>query len=612
MEQSVVKRSTPKLRPGTGRAVTNRPFGFRKRVHEVPELSCIPTKAAAIVLIVVDEPPKVEYLRGRRTGIIIKANNIPRDEDGLEFVKAFWEAEVIDIGTDELGNSDKEMPEIDANRLESLRSSVAGRPSASSSRSEQDQSGSSYCLSELPSGVSRINAGGSATSGDSRSDRSSSVSHISAPRMSCATARTSVISIAGEPMDSFFSDEQETRRDSQASDVRSHGSASTLDETADKQTLGETTLEGSSLEATVLEDEYENGSVGGGLEESEQEESIVSDPCSISRSRTSGASMVEHEDDEAESDHNMTTNQTAASESASAPTSMERSRSSNGFDLSSPDPDASKKLTFNEPDSSGKKQRQSLLDAVPEVLAPDQDGEDLALPEGKPPAAVKKQSRPKPPGRLPERLETMGRASYCTTDSYAPKSSRLSLLAPRPVVDDAVETRQSSRRRIPPLQYWRNERVEYARASGAAVPEIVDLVVVEPESTPKWARRRQGKPAQQASSADNKEPADDENAESDLSAKPTKRKARRPPRDDDDEPSKKKKKSKARRGDSGSEDAAPAHKKRSAFFLFCDEKRSEARALHPGLTVTELAKEMAIMWKALSSEERQPFRDAAA
>jgi hypothetical protein len=36
---------------------------------------------------------------------------------------------------------------------------------------------------------------------------------------------------------------------------------------------------------------------------------------------------------------------------------------------------------------------------------------------------------------LVDRHETMGRASYGNTDSYAPKSSRLSEIAPRPQVD---------------------------------------------------------------------------------------------------------------------------------------------------------------------------------
>ena len=66
----------------------------------------------------------------------------------------------------------------------------------------------------------------------------------------------------------------------------------------------------------------------------------------------------------------------------------------------------------------------------------------------------------------------MGRASYCETDSYAPKASRLSEIAPRPQVDEGGE-RRSKRRKMRPLQYWRGERVDYARASGAAVPEGV-------------------------------------------------------------------------------------------------------------------------------------------
>jgi hypothetical protein len=65
----------------------------------------------------------------------------------------------------------------------------------------------------------------------------------------------------------------------------------------------------------------------------------------------------------------------------------------------------------------------------------------------------------------------MGRASYGNTDSYAPKASRLSEIAPRPQVDEDAGERRSKRRKIRPLQYWRGERVDYARARGAAVPE---------------------------------------------------------------------------------------------------------------------------------------------
>ena len=84
-------------------------------------------------------------------------------------------------------------------------------------------------------------------------------------------------------------------------------------------------------------------------------------------------------------------------------------------------------------------------------------------------------------GRMPlvDRHETMGRASYCQTDSYAPKASRLSEIAPRPNLEDDGK-RRSKRRKIRPLQYWRGERIEYARAPSAAVPEGVSL--------PAWAR----------------------------------------------------------------------------------------------------------------------------
>ena len=86
-------------------------------------------------------------------------------------------------------------------------------------------------------------------------------------------------------------------------------------------------------------------------------------------------------------------------------------------------------------------------------------------------------------GRMPlvDRHETMGRASYCQTDSYAPKASRLSEIAPRPNFEDDGK-RRSKRRKIRPLQYWRGERIEYARAPSAAVPEGASL--------PAWTRVR--------------------------------------------------------------------------------------------------------------------------
>ena len=88
--------------------------------------------------------------------------------------------------------------------------------------------------------------------------------------------------------------------------------------------------------------------------------------------------------------------------------------------------------------------------------------------------ATKEKSRKRPAedGRiqLVDRHEKMGRASYCKTDSYAPKSSRLSEIAPRPMDEDDGK-RRSKRRKLRPLQYWRGERIEYARAAGAAVPE---------------------------------------------------------------------------------------------------------------------------------------------
>ena len=55
-----------------------------------------------------------------------------------------------------------------------------------------------------------------------------------------------------------------------------------------------------------------------------------------------------------------------------------------------------------------------------------------------------------------------------TVGQKVPKKGRLSLLAPRPQFreDEAAGLRRSRRRKVAPLDFWRNERFEYARGTG--------------------------------------------------------------------------------------------------------------------------------------------------
>jgi hypothetical protein len=53
-------------------------------------------------------------------------------------------------------------------------------------------------------------------------------------------------------------------------------------------------------------------------------------------------------------------------------------------------------------------------------------------------------------------------------------------------------------------------------------------------------------------------------------------------------------------------------KRASPYFLFQGEKREEVAAKNPDLRVTEIAKEIGKMWKALSDSEKQRYKDKAA
>jgi hypothetical protein len=225
-------------------------------------------------------------------------------------------------------------------------------------------------------------------------------------------------------------------------------------------------------------------------------------------------------------------------------------------------------------------------------------GSEEGQPESRP---TKKKST----GAVLFRLNSMGRASYCTTDSYAPKSSRLSILAPRPHLDETAGLRQSSRRKIPPLQYWRHERVEYARATGAAVPEIVDLVIRSPEPTPNWVRRRRAGRTNNDEEADNGDQAEAGSAEQQVSDK-SKRKRGKDTSDEAPRHEGKKvrpthecgatKSKRVRAVADGvqlaSEDGASAQpvRRRSPFFAFCAARRAEVVTSRPDLDVTGQAR----------------------
>lgn len=232
-------------------------------------------------------------------------------------------------------------------------------------------------------------------------------------------------------------------------------------------------------------------------------------------------------------------------------------------------------------------------------------------------------------GRMPlvDRHETMGRASYCNTDSYAPKASRLSEVAPRPMVEDDG-TRRSKRRKMRPLQYWRGERIEYARASGAAVPEVVDLTIRSPEATP-W--RRKPPKSQLATDTQSAGPTSTDSkaktvrkgskaakAKGKPPAKATASKAARAPEavDSSDKENAPLNKSVAAKGSSAppapASMAKPQPKKRTPFFIFCTEKRNEVREAHPDMAITEQAKILGRMWGALPEDEKMRYQQLSA
>jgi hypothetical protein len=247
--------------------------------------------------------------------------------------------------------------------------------------------------------------------------------------------------------------------------------------------------------------------------------------------------------------------------------------------------------------------------------------------------AEPKAKRPRKEGTLVDRHEKMGRASYLHTDSYAAKNKRLSDLAPRPEPADDGR-RASKRRKMRPLQYWRHERVEYARGDGAAVPEVVDLQVRSPEATP-WRRKpRKSAEQQDPQSVDSKKATvrkkkaskkRKEGKENKAPAQAAVKKAleqQQPAEessDDEEEAPAPLKKAATPRRASPKGKAAPASelknaprsdrklKKRSPFFAFCTEKRGEVKTKYPELPITEQAKILGQMWAALSEKGKDKY-----
>lgn len=50
---------------------------------------------------------------------------------------------------------------------------------------------------------------------------------------------------------------------------------------------------------------------------------------------------------------------------------------------------------------------------------------------------------------------------------------------------------------------------------------------------------------------------------------------------------------------------------RSAFFIFCSDKRPEVKALYPGSGIGDIAKKLGEMWNNTSSEDKLPFEKKA-
>lgn len=60
-----------------------------------------------------------------------------------------------------------------------------------------------------------------------------------------------------------------------------------------------------------------------------------------------------------------------------------------------------------------------------------------------------------------------------------------------------------------------------------------------------------------------------------------------------------------------SKDSADPHKPLSSYHWFIKENRERVRTENPALSFTELTKKLAQDWKALNSEQKQQYTDAA-
>ena len=629
--------------------MTNRPFGFRKRIQVDSEEPLLPSKHTEQLQSV----EAIELLRGRRTGLVIKPSN-QRDEHGMERLSDFWTAEIITTGcSDEticdeakdvskVQSQNTSVSESEGNDLDSsvLSDSFASSRSnkcpinLSGSATGTEQPNSSYEMSDL-SGVdpAKLNI-------TKESHRTSCSSMISEVRLSTATGRSSISNVEDD-------EESERVEESEFSPVSNK--------------------DGDQSHTTDADDQKHD-------DQEEQESSVQIDPV--------------NDEDDVSAEASISPKSIVLNAASKVETPASVSDASSSAKYQSPDPDATKKLNFADPNSASPKGRGSSVlgtiaepDVDAETNAPEcggcddnqSDGNDdideQEQPDGAEPICsegdISLENRPTTKKVRVKKngtkglggLQAMGRASYCSTDSYAVKSSRLSLIAPRPLVagNDDGSVRQSSRRKIPPLQYWRNERVEYARAQGAAVPEIVDLIVRSPEPTPNWVRRRrEGKGGQ-----DNVVPesiAPSAAAENDGGAGKKKAAAVKAKRvrvqdsaEHQGEGAKRSrgasKKRDASAGDAAADEAAErpsAPKRVSPFFAFCAERRSDVIASRPDLDVTGQAyscfpfprlppplptciclfsvfdlychvcwqaRLLGEMWRALPAVEKQAYRD---
>jgi len=74
-------------------------------------------------------------------------------------------------------------------------------------------------------------------------------------------------------------------------------------------------------------------------------------------------------------------------------------------------------------------------------------------------------------------------------------------------------------------------------------------------------------------------------------------------------------------GDSDSDSGRKKRKKKdpnkpkramSSFMFFANQKRTEVRAAHPDLKITEIGKKLSELWKALTPEEKKKYEDMQA